>query len=250
MLQGHYTQLKEHYKTSHIISPEKYQQIVLQSIEVGQRSLMTRDLDTEDGLNVIESYRQYATFRQSETWIPLFVEEVATKELYIDSEIRILMAGIIDLVYKTDWDAEDNSICDHKSESRASDPISRTNQFLKYAWMFDARSLVVNKVGFQKSLKPAEKFRRYTLAFPKAIIEEWRRDTIKWALRLYNSLQNLDEMKDDRTTASCIGKYGKPCGLLGICETEPNLREWKIQSNYIVGEPWDITKRLRTWERT
>jgi hypothetical protein len=249
MLQSHYGLLAEYYKTHNTIGPPAYNKVIEQSTSIGEKSLMSRDLSTDDGLRVIESYQEYADYRRGETWIPLFVEQTATKEIYKDDNVRILWAGIIDLIYKTDWDSDTISITDHKSESRASDPIASTNQFRGYAWMFDVRNIVVNKIGFQKSLKPSEKFRRYTMHYPKPIIDEWRINTIKSALSLYNDLQNLEEMQNKRRINSCLGKYGKPCGLLGICETEPALREWKIQSNYIVGEPWDITKRLRTWER-
>jgi hypothetical protein len=254
MLESHYTSLRDHYKVSPTLPREIYNDFVQKAILLGQSSAAQRDLDTEDCLRVISAYEQYADYRFGESWVPLFVEEVGTKLLwqgFIENyeetnreELQIMYAFKIDLVAKVDWNAEKPSIIDHKSEERSSDPIEMDNQFLGYAWGLDLRNVIINKVGFQKSLKAEDKFRRYTLHFPESIIQEWHHNTIKWAIRIYHSLQDLEEMKVDRNIHSCKGKYGKPCGLIQICNTEPQARDWKINSAYLIGEKWDVTRRL------
>src|SRR5579863_1183703 len=107
MLECHYIQLQDHYKKQTNLPKEVYDIFVQRSLELGRNSAASRDLDTEDCLRVIEAYRQYAEYRFGESWIPLFVEQVGTKELWkgnLESEeVQILYAAKIDLIAKTDW---------------------------------------------------------------------------------------------------------------------------------------------------
>jgi len=266
MLEMHYGLLKDWYKKESNLPREVYDTFVEKTLILGQQSASQRDLDTEDCLRVIGAYRQYADFRFGESWIPKFIEQVGAKELWKgiisskdvydgthdgivhykkeEEELQILYAGKVDLVAQIEWDDEKPAIIDHKTEERASDPIQLNNQMMGYAWMFDVRNIIVNKVGFQNTLPPAAKFRRYTLHYPESVLNEWKENTIRWAIKLYHSLQDLKAMENDRNYHSCAGKYGKPCGLLPICITEPAARDWKINSSFLIGEEWDVTRRL------
>jgi len=193
------------------------------------------DLPIEICEEVYKTYSQYAQYYNNDGWFPIAIENPFSKLLFEDTDLCILYEGITDLVTQ-------NLIVDHKSSSRRGEPLSLSNQFIGYAWALGINNVIINKVGFQKTLEPKDKFERYTKSYTKDMIEEWRINTIAWALKLFYHLSNLDEMEQDTNFTSC-DKYGG-CIYASICETEREARSWKIQNNFKIGEEWSPAKEL------
>jgi hypothetical protein len=193
------------------------------------------DLPIEICEEVYKTYLQYAQYYENDGWLPIAVEQSFSKVLFESESVKILYEGIID------W-LDEHKIVDHKSSSRRGEPLSLSNQFMGYAWAFGVHNVVINKVGFQKTLDAKDKFERYTKSYPNSLIEEWKANTIRTALELMVDVQNVVEMEKKFDLTSC-DKYGG-CIYTQVCETEPEARPWKMQTNYKIGEVWSPAKEL------
>lgn len=208
----------------------------------GRAKAALNGIDLGDAEEVIKTTVEYLEFYKFDDIIPLAIEEPFILNLYENQEdgLRVLYAGKIDLVATATRYNMEPVPFDNKSSGRNNTPSGRSNQFFGYTYALDSSLLVVNKIGFQKTLQPRERFKRHPLPYPKEYRERWVRNTIKTAYRLAWCLDN-DEWEE--IIASC-DKYSG-CTYKAICESvTPEAKEWKIQSEYIIGERWDVTKVL------
>lgn len=239
MLKFHYKLLKHNQlaltNTEQKLRKYSYTEIMKICINKAEKHLLTLDLDIELGQEVIKTYKQYAEYYSNESWQIMEVERPFAKVLWEDDELKIVYCGIIDLLTHV-------AIVDHKSSSRRGNISGLSNQFMGYAWAFNLYNVVINKIGFQKTLKPEEKFERPTMSYPSAIIEEWKVNTINTAQNLFMMLRNLPEMSRHRNFTAC-DKYSG-CIYQKICGTTPDAREFIISKDYLIGEPWQPVKGL------
>lgn len=239
MLKMHYNGIKGDWEFmkdyTNIEPPYSYEDVMRLSIDYGNLKSIESDLPIEECQVVVNTYREYATYYKGEQWLPILVERPFSVILYEDQNLKVLYEGVTDLVTTT-------SIVDHKSSKRRGEPHDLSYQFMGYCWALGINNLVVNKVGFQKTLKEKDKFERYTKSYPKSLIEEWRESAIDIALRLHYDLNHLDLMEKKTNLTSC-DKYAG-CIFTAVCKTEPEARSWKLQSNFILGQKWEPAKEL------
>ncbi len=221
-------------------------EVVKLCIRKGERLALRLDLPTEDCLNVIEYFRFYCARYSNDNWRIVHVEKPFANILYDSEEVMILYQGKPDLaIFMQNF--EPLVVIDHKTGSRDQDPSVLSNQFFGYCWALDTNVVVINKINFYKKLDPEKSFKRYTKNYPKGLIEEWKDEAIYWALV---GNQYIDSNHFPANYTSC-DKYGSCVfaktsnGSPGVCEIEPGAREFKIRSEYKVGEEWDVGKRLR-----
>lgn len=220
---------------THLTGNNGYVRIVEMARKFGNFKATKCDLPIEVCDEVIQTYLDYAEHFRNDGWIPLSVETPFSVVLYENDELTILYEGIVDLVTQ-------NLIVDHKSSKRRGEPSALSNQFMGYCWSLGINNLIVNKVGFQKSLKPKDKFERYTKSYPKSILEEWKVNTIRVALELYEQMKDKANLENQRNYTSC-DKYSG-CIYSNICLSEPEARTFIIQRDFMVGEPWKPTEEL------
>jgi len=199
------------------------------------------DLSTEDGrlcLNTIEESLNY--WRQADTNLQILgVEESFAYILYEDDKFRIMMIGKIDLRF-SDRQYE-NCPLDHKTYSRDFPVLRKTNQFCNYATSLNSDYLFVNRVGFQTTLKPPEKYKRVPLSYDEQFRKQWRDNTIKWAMRYYDCIVDNDWPMND---TSCT-KYNRVCEYYDVCDSSgEDTKEFKLNFAFKVGEAWDVSKIL------
>ena len=190
---------------------------------------------------VIDAIVQYARF-----WAPrenlkvLAVETPFSVVLFENDEMRVVYVGIPDAVL-----GEKPFPMDHKSEGRRSDPNEMDNQFKGYCKALDSTTLLVNKVGFQTSLKPEEKFRRYPILYTEDALNEWHEEVVSLAYRIM-------ELQIDTSTAmhnytACYRAVNtqvvRPCNFLDICKTSRAIRNSKKYLFFDIGPAWDPYKR-------
>jgi hypothetical protein len=198
------------------------------------------DLDLSE--EVIKTTVEYLDFYKNDDLVPLEIEEPFIQIIYEspEDELRICYAGKIDLVATASRYQWNPVPFDNKSTSRNTTPSGRSNQFFGYCNALDSSLLVVNRIGFQKTLSAAERFKRIPLSYPPEYRERWVRNTIKWGYKFAFALENNTF---EENLSSC-DKYSG-CTFKTICESiNPEAKEWVIQSQYIVGEKWDPTKLL------
>lgn len=194
------------------------------------------NMPMEEAEEVIYQFKEYSEYYKHDSWHPLAVEEVGSKVLYEDEELKVIYTFKIDLVAE-----QGRTIApfDHKTSKRRSAPSSLSNQFIGYCYGLNLNNIVINKIGFQKTLSPKERFQRFILTISKERIQEWVNNTVFWARALNDAM--IQEQWPMNLT-SC-DKYSG-CVFMPVCESDPESRLYKIERDFKVNEQWDPAKVL------
>jgi hypothetical protein len=206
------------------------------AVEIGMYFSTKLDIPVSVAEEVITQFKAYAEFYKFDAWHPLAVEKVGTKMLYADSDLEIWYN------YKVDMVAEKGEIVapfDHKTGKQRKDPLSLSNQFIGYCYALNCNHIVMNKIGFQKTLSPAERFQRFIFSIDQERIEEWKKNTIWWIKRYADC---IEEDNYPMNLTSC-DKYSG-CIFRRICESDPGNREYKLARDFTTVEKWDVAKSL------
>lgn len=209
-------------------------------VQVGQFWATKMDAPPEELEEVIYQFKEYVDFYKNEDWHPLAVEEVGSRILFEDSEWKIIYNC------KTDLVAERGSLIvpwDHKTGKRRAVPSSLGNQWIGTCFVLQTNRIMLNKIGFQKSLKPQERFQRFLMEVQDSRIEEWMIDTIYWAKLLHWYIEN-DYWPMNRTSCD---KYSG-CIYKTLHEKAPDQRLYVIERDFHIGDKWDVAKILEATE--
>jgi len=211
--------------------------------KIREAGVVTTDLDNDiinRCVDVMEEY--YDHWRIADQSFEIIeVEQPFMYELFTNDEVRIFLTGKIDLI--TSDNKYTNEPMDHKSYDRSYEVGRMVNQFKCYAVATKSNYLTVNKIGFQKTLKPHEKFLRPRLTFDPLILEEWKQNVITTLMNSY--LSCVAENKWPMNETSCE-KYNRRCEFYEICDSSGlPAKNWKINSEYIKISPWDVTQVMK-----
>jgi PD-(D/E)XK nuclease superfamily len=202
------------------------------------------DLQPEQFEEVVKHFRDYCHNYVDDSWVPLAVEKAFSKVMYVREDtpeeegITILYEGLIDLIIRNPAGIFP---VDHKTGERKHEPELLSNAFFGYNWAMGTNNLIVNKIGFQKTLKPKERMQRHILPYPQPLIDEWVQNTIRSV-----------EAFDRRHRAGIILKNFTHCDKYGgciyrfICRSEEGARAWRKAKQYRVVPStsiWDGTPR-------
>lgn len=182
----------------------------------------------------LETCQQYTERYKNDIWTPLEVECVKAKVLYEDEELRVLYKVKFDLI--TDTNDGIFSV-DHKSMKVRRDSTTLDNQFMGQCAMLNTRMMYVNKVGFQTSLKPEDKFTRQPLYFSDDRIAEWQGTILPYWCKIL--VMYADSGYWPPNWRHCENKFGF-CQFKEPCEADRHMRVEILGRDYIVGEPWDV----------
>lgn len=177
---------------------------------------------------------QYFEFWKNDPWIPLFVETVKKKVLYEDEEIRILWKAKIDLGVDTNQGIYPT---DHKTFKQNRSKTSLNNQFIGQCLVMETRGMMVNKIGFQVSKKPEEKFTREMVPYSKDRLEEWSDVILPYYA--YKYAQYFESEYWPPNFTHCDTMYG-PCIFKSICESDRVMREEVLRNEFMIGPKWDV----------
>ncbi len=188
------------------------------------------------GINhALKTLEEYFDYYKNEHWVTLGVEVVEGKILYEDDDIRILWKA------KLDWIVDTNQgifPCDHKTSKQRRQKIKLNNQFMGQCLVKGTRSMIINEIGFQKTLKPAEKFLRPVMSYTSDALAEWQGTTLPyWAYKLVD-YQETGYWPPNLT--HCENKYGN-CPFIHACEADPQMRETELRLHFIKGPDWNPT---------
>lgn len=187
----------------------------------------------EDRLWAIETCNQYVEFYKSDHWVPLAAEIVKGDILYEDDEIRILWKAKLDLLADTN---QGIYAVDHKTMKQRRDSTSLNNQFIGQCILTKQRMMFVNKIGFQTSLKAADKFTRVNINFSADRLNEWQGTILPYYAKFMLMYNESGYWPPNYT--HCENKYGF-CSFRDVCEADRNLREEILGQQFIVGKPWN-----------
>jgi hypothetical protein len=184
---------------------------------------------------VLDTCDQYQKHYTSDHWVPLEVENVKGKVLYEDEEVRVLWKAKLDLVSDTN---QGIFPIDHKTMKQRRDTVSLNNQFMGQCLVQETRGMFVNKIGFQTTLKPEEKFQRHMVNYSAPRLIEWQSEILPYYAKLLLMYAETGHFPPNFT--HCEGKYGN-CGFINVCGSDPGMREEEIKLNFYVGPPWNPT---------
>jgi hypothetical protein len=177
------------------------------------------------------TFQSYILRNQYDGWKVLDVEQPFSKVLYEDAYLMIIYEGIVDL--RIAEPKGDEATVDHKTESRKSHPYILSNQMEGYQWAFGSK-VIINKVGYQVSLPDAERFRRYHHMVSDALLQEWIDDMVR-SVQKAITWHSTGIFPRNRTSCD---KYSG-CMYQKICACDPEVREFKLQANFIKQDAWD-----------
>ncbi len=188
----------------------------------------------DDKALALDTCEQYNAHYVNDHWVPLETEVVKKEVVYEDDEIRLMWAAKLDLVVDTN-----NGIVpvDHKTMKQNRDSLSLNNQFLGQCLLMKTRYMVVNKVGFQKTLPAAKKFTRASINYTANRMNEWQSTILPYWAKIMMMYDESGYWPPNWT--HCENKYGF-CQFKNVCESDENMREEIIGINFKVGEPWVI----------
>lgn len=207
-------------------------------VRAGRLLATKMDLGAEEVQEVIHQFQEFIEYYKDDPWETLTVESIGTRILHEDEEYQFIYSYKIDRLAKRDqiiapWD--------YKTSKQRKTTSSLSNQFIGYAWATDSHYVVVDKIGFQKTLQPSERFQRIILSYDAERIAEWKENAIEWA-RDYARV--LETGKSRMNLTSC-DKYSG-CIYRPICEKSPSARQWIIERDYKRAEAWDPGKMLES----
>jgi hypothetical protein len=218
--------------------PNQHSLVVGEAIELGRRAASTMDISVSTSEEDIRQFKENILFWQADGWEILEVEQPFSKVIYEREDkpgregLRILYEGVIDLVV-VNPSPYGVFIVDHKTSSRRGNVSKLSNQFMGYSWAMSVNSVIINKIGFQKTLAAKDRFNRLYLQYEREVLKEWVRNTIYWVHVLVGY---VDQNYFPPNFTSC-DKYSG-CIFKDVCESIPQVREFKLQAHFYEGKPW------------
>lgn len=185
---------------------------------------------------VLDTCDQYHIFYRNDHWEPLEVEVVKGKVLYEDDDTRVLWKAKLDLVSDTN---QGIFPIDHKTMKQNRNTNSMNNQFMGQCRIMDTQQVIINKIGFQTTLKPEEKFKRLPIPYSNARLLEWQGETLPFYAKLLLMYAETGHFPPNFT--NCEGKYGNCAFYEPVCSVDPDMREDRIKLNFMVGPEWNPT---------
>jgi hypothetical protein len=181
----------------------------------------------------LQTCQDYFDFYKNDHWVPLASEIVKGDVLYEDDEIRILWKAKLDLIVDTNQGIYP---VDHKTMKQRRQKTKLSNQFIGQCLVMKTRGVFVNKIGFQTSLKPEERFIREMIPYSADALLEWQSETLPYYG--YKLLQHSEAGYWPPDYTHCDTMYG-PCIFKDVCEANKNMREEVLRNEYQVGRKWD-----------
>lgn len=233
MLQVYYNLRR--YRSRWITNGKSHADIVNSCVIAGRHYAIRMQIDMDEVEAVVQTFIQYAGHFADDGWDQIrAIEQVGSKVLFEDKELIVLYEVKIDLILALP--SLPIHPVDHKSASQRREPSDLSNQFMGYCWFLGCHNLTVNKIGFQKTLKPAEKFQRYLLSYTQNRIDEWREEAVWW---IKKGLEYIDNNIFPRNLTSC-DKYSG-CIYKSICAADPIVRESKLRQTFESRtKQWDV----------
>lgn len=192
----------------------------------------TGKIEIFDTMHKYFNYWRYA----DSTEVPIATEEVRGIMAYEDNNMRVIWKAKLDLILETEIGQIPR---DTKTMKQSRDVQSLNYQFMGQCLVTGTRTMVVNKIGFQKTLPDSEKFLRVPVSYSSDRLAEFQNEIIPHYARMAIAYHESGYYPPN--FEQCESKFGL-CQFADVCGTDTNLRE-NILGNpefWIVGEKWDV----------
>ena len=234
----HYYYVMRRSRSRWIQNGKNHDDVVKICLRIGEHCAIKMQLDVEDVQETMFQFGEYCKHYENDGWDRvLAVEQVGSFVLYEDENICIIYEVKPDLVLQLD----NNLIMpvDHKTAKQRKEPSGLANQFMGYCVALKCNNININKIGFQKTLKPNERFQRYTISYADDVLQEWKENTVYWVKQL---LRHIDEDYWPANFTSC-DKYAG-CVFQHTCIKERIAREYELMKSFEIAEHWDVGRSL------
>ena len=233
---------------------ESHALLIAGAIAEGRKQALPMQLSITTAEEDVRQFKENILYWQRDGWRILEVEQSFSKILYerpdeLDSEgrviregLRIVYEGIIDLIVEHP-SPHGIYIVDHKTAQRRSTAHKLSNQFMGYCWALEMNQIIINKIGFQKTIPAAERFQRQFITYERELIKEWVQQAVYW---IHVLVGYMDQNYFPPNFTLC-DKYSG-CIFTQVCCTIPQVRDFKLQSHYYQGEPWSPHTRDKKGE--
>lgn len=188
----------------------------------------------EDKALALDTCELYNEHYKNDSWTPLTVESSEMQQIYEDDEIRVGWAAKFDL--KVDHTTGILPV-DHKTMKQRRDSLHLNNQFIGQCILSKTRTMMINKVGFQKSLKPKDRFTRVIMNYTLDLMTEWQSEIVPYWAKVLLSYKDSGYFPPNWT--NCENKFGF-CPFKDVCGSNPNMRQYILENDFKVGEAWSI----------
>lgn len=223
----------------HIINGFKRDTAIAQAFVAGQAYANNPDevknCSPDDIKLAFKTMEEYFDYYKNDHWTPLEVEVVKGKVLYEDDDVRILFKAKYDEIVDTNQGIYP---VDHKSMKQRRDTLNLNNQFTSQCVLLGTRTMFINKIGFQTSLKPSEKFLRPAISYSMDRLIEWQTEILPYWTKIMLMYAESGYWPPNFT--HCQSNYG-PCIFKDVCTADRGMREEELKLAFVVGEPWDPT---------
>lgn len=181
---------------------------------------------------IMETMQQYFEFYKNDSWIPLESEKVIAKVIYEDEEIRILWKAKIDARVDTN---DGIKPVDHKTAKQNKELEDLNIQFMGQCVVAETRMMIVNKIGFQTSLKPIDKFKREVASYSADRLVEW----VEIVAYYGKQMVVCDEQNYYPPNFTHCDKYAGCIFRRDVCKADRDKREEELRRYFVVGASWD-----------
>lgn len=185
--------------------------------------------------DVFKTMNEYFDYYRNDSFTIIAAEETRGKIIYEDSELRILWKAKFDEIVDMS-----NGVfpVDTKSMKQKRETVSNNYQFMGQCCVLGTRSMMVDKVGFQKTLPAHEKFERSIIPYTYDRLEEFRTEIVPHEARLLLAYAEAEHYPPN--FSNCDQKYGK-CDFYkyDVCNSDRKMRQQMIDLYFKVGKKWD-----------
>lgn len=183
---------------------------------------------------VFETMQQYFDFWRNDSYTIVAVEETRGRVIYEDDDLRVLWKAKFDRIVDL---PNGFTSCDIKTSKQRRDTLSLNNQFLGHCALLHSRNVLIDKIGFQTSLQPRDKFDRVIMNYSVDRVAEWINEIVPHYARMLIAYTEAETFPPNFT--HCENKYGK-CQFVECCEQDRNMRDEFLRLNFKEGKVWDI----------
>ena len=197
-------------------------------------------------LSAVEQSCDYWRAEDENSLEVLAVETPFAYELFSDDTVRIIISGKIDLLVNFKGIGRNASYerlpIDHKTFSRESMLLRKSNQFINYCSAVESNYIVINRIGLQKTKSPEEKFKRLPLSYDPIYIKNWKDNLTAMLLNEYLTAVASGAWVEKPTSCN---KFNRLCEYYPICDSSgQDSKDHKLENEYIAVEKWDVTSKL------
>lgn len=183
---------------------------------------------------VISTMEEYFEYYKNDSFTILGAEEVRGSVIFEDDDLRVLWKAKYDCII-------DNMTgimsMDHKTMKQRRPTMKLNNQFKGQCVLLKSRNIMINKIGWQKSLPPREKFERAIISYSADVLAEFCNDLVPYYARMLAAYTESGVWPQNIT--HCENKYGQ-CTYVKVCENDRGMRDEVLELEYVKGKAWDI----------